>query len=99
MITHVNLPFAPLRSAVTDIRGNTCDLAGIFGEFRTLINSFALEFTSEISDTICSEIAGIQPKFDGYMEVIESYTQFLDRTIEEYAQVEADLCAKACQFI
>ena len=42
----------------------------------------------------------MQPKFDSYKEVIESYAKFLDNTVAQYEQTESTLNTNAAnQFI
>ena len=96
----IKITFQEVRERTREIRKHNQNLTDILNEIKTAINALESEWTSDTSDTIRSKITGMQPKFDSYREVIESYAKFLDNTVERYEGTESTLQTNAAsQFI
>jgi WXG100 family type VII secretion target len=96
----IKITFEEVRAKATEIRGYNDTLTTTLENIKNAINALEAEWTSDTSDTIRAKITGMQPKFDSYKEVIESYAQFLNNTADEYEQAETTLNQNASsQFI
>ncbi len=96
----IKITFAEVSNKAKKIRGHNDVLSETLIQIKSAINALESEWTSDTSDTIRSKITGMQPKFDSYKEVIESYAKFLDNTVEKYMTTESTLQTNAAsQFI
>ena len=96
----IKITFAEVRTKTQQIRTHNEKLSDTLQQIKSIINALEAEWTSDTSDTIRSKITGMQPKFDSYKEVIESYAKFLDNTVEQYETTEGTLQSNAAsQFI
>lgn len=96
----IKITFEEVRSKTQKIRNHNEKLTDTLLQIKSAINALEAEWTSDTSDTIRSKISGMQPKFDTYKEVIESYAKFLDNTVVRYEGTEGTLRSNAAsQFI
>lgn len=96
----IKITFAEVRTKTQQIRTHNEKLSDTLQQIKSIINALESEWTSDTSDTIRAKITGMQPKFDSYKEVIESYAKFLDNTVEQYETTEGTLQSNAAsQFI
>lgn len=95
----VKITFAEVREKAEQLRRHNTTLTTLLTDIKSAINALESQWTSDSSDTIRSKITGMQPKFDSYKEVIESYAKFLDNTVAQYEQTEGNLSSNASQFI
>lgn len=94
------ITFQELRDTAQKMRGHNDKLTDYLTQIKTAINALEAEWTSDTSDTIRAKITGMQPKFDSYKEVIESYCKFLDNTAQRWEDTEGTLHTSAeSQFI
>lgn len=96
----IKITFQEVREKTKKIRNHNDKLTDTLMEIKSIINALEAEWTSDTSDTLRSKITAMQPKFDSYKEVIESYAKFLDNTVERYEGTESTLQTNAAsQFI
>ena len=96
----IKITFAEVKNKTSQIRKHNAVLTDTLHQIKAAINALEADWTSDTSDTIRSKITGMQPKFDSYKEVIESYAKFLDNTVAQYEQTEGTLNSNAAsQFI
>ena len=96
----IKITFEEVRTKTKQIRGRNDTLTDTLNQIKQIINSLESQWTSDTSDTIRTKITGMQPKFDTYKEVIESYAVFLDNTVAQYEGMESALNSNASsQFI
>lgn len=96
----IKITFSEVRAKTQQIRTHNEKLSETLQQIKSIINALESEWTSDTSDTIRAKITGMQPKFDSYKEVIESYAKFLDNTVEQYETTEGTLQSNAAsQFI
>ena len=96
----IKITFADLRDKIRLLRGQNEHLDQILTETKNAINSLEADWSSDTSITIRDKITGMQPIFDDYKAVIESYAAFLDNTISQYETTESTLNTNAArQFI
>ena len=96
----IKITFEEVRTKTKQIRNDNATLTDTLNSIRQTINNLESQWTSDTSDTIRAKITGMQPKFDTYKEVIESYAKFLDNTVAQYEGTESTLNSNASsQFI
>lgn len=96
----IRITFEEVRTMTGRIRNHNEKLTSTLAEIKSAINALEADWTSDTSDTIRSKITGMQPKFDSYKEVIESYAKFLDNSVAKYESTEGTLNSNASsQFI
>lgn len=96
----IKITFEEVRGKTKQIRSHNEKLTDTLQQIKSAINALEAEWTSDTSDTIRSKITAMQPKFDTYREVIESYAKFLDNTVAKYESTEGTLQSNAAsQFI
>lgn len=94
------ITFEEARAKTQQLRGHNEKLAAQLQQIKATINALEADWTSDTSDTIRSKITGMQPKFDSYKEVIESYAKFLDNMVAQYETTESTLQSNAAsQFV
>lgn len=96
----IKITFEEVRTKTKQIRNYNATLTDTLSSIRQTINNLEAQWISDTSDTIRAKITGMQPKFDTYKEVIESYAKFLDNTVAQYEGTESTLNSNASsQFI
>ena len=96
----IKITFQALRDKTQQLRDKNKQLDQILTDTKNAINSLEADWSSDTSITIRDKITGMQPTFDTYREVIESYAKFLDSAIAQYESTEATLHTNAAsQFI
>ena len=96
----IKITFEEVRTKTKQIRNYNATLTDNLNSIKQTINNLESQWTSDTSDTIRAKITGMQPKFDTYKEVIESYAKFLDNTVAQYEGTESTLNSNASsQFI
>ena len=96
----IKITFEEVRTKTKQIRNYNATLTDTLNSIKQTINNLESQWTSDTSDTIRAKITGMQPKFDTYKEVIESYAKFLDNTVAKYEGTESTLNSNASsQFI
>lgn len=96
----IKITFEEVRMKAKQLRGYNSTLTETLNNIKQTINNLEPQWTSDTSDTIRAKITGMQPKFDTYKEVVESYAKFLDNTAAQYEGTENTLNSNAAsQFI
>ncbi len=96
----VKITFEEVRAKAGQLRNYNETLTTTLNSIKSAINALEAEWTSDTSDTIRAKITAMQPKFDSYKEVIESYAKFLDNTSTQYETTENTLNTNAgSQFV
>ena len=91
----VKITFQEVRAKAAQLRSYNDTLTNTLVTIKNAINSLEAQWTSDTSDTIRAKITAMQPKFDSYKEVIESYAKFLDNTAAQYEATESTLNTNA----
>lgn len=92
--------FEDVRAKAQQIRTHNEKLSDLLQQIKSAINALEADYISDTSDTIRAKITGMQPRFDSYKEVIESYAKFLDNTVSQYETTENTLNSNAAsQFV
>ena len=95
MAANIKITYQQVQDKTRQMRDENERLTNYLGQIRRAIEALESEWTSDTSDTIRSKITGMQPKFDSYQQVIESYCAFLDKTVENYTATESTLQTNA----
>ena len=95
----IRITYEEVKSKANEIRSWNTALDKTLQDIKSAINGLEADWTSDASDTIRAKISGMQPKFDSYKEVIESYAKFLDSAVQQYENTENSLNSNANQFI
>ena len=69
----IKITFSEVGAKTQQIRSHNEKLSYTLQQIKSIINALEADWTSDTSDTIRAKITGMQPKFDSYKEVIESY--------------------------
>ena len=91
----IKITFQEVRAKATQLRGYNETLTSTLTTIKNAINNLESQWTSDTSDTIRAKITAMQPKFDRYKEVVESYAKFLDNTVAQYEALERELRSAA----
>lgn len=91
----ISITFEEVRTKANQIRSQNQTLSETLLQIKDAINKLEAVWTSDTSDTIRAKITGMQPKFDNYKTVIESYAKFLDNTVQQYETTENTLNSNA----
>lgn len=94
----IKITFSEVRTKATEISKCNDKLKGYLEDIKNNITKLDAEWTSDSSDTIRQKITGMQPKFDNYYTIIESYVTFLNSTATQYEQTESVINANANAF-
>ena len=96
----IKITFEEVSQKASQLRSHNESLTQTLTTIKSAINALEAEWTSDTSDTIRAKITAMQPKFDSYKEVVESYAKFLDNTVAQYTATESSLNTNASsQFI
>lgn len=94
----IKITFSEVRNKASQIRKCNDNLNQQLEDIKSSITALEAEWTSDASDTIRQKIAGMQPKFDNYYSIIESYAAFLETTVSNYEQAESVINTNAGAF-
>ena len=70
----------------------------ILNDIKTTINNLEGSWASEAGAEIRAAITAMQPRFDQYKQVTDSYREFLLKTADLYARTESELKTMASDF-
>lgn len=94
----IKITFSDVRTKATEIAKCNENLDNCLEQIKNEIKSLEAEWTSDSSDTIRGKITGMQPKFDNYRNIIDSYVKFLNTTVAQYEQTESAINTNASAF-
>lgn len=94
----INISLAEVTNTASTIKTLNQSLTSNLEEIKGSMNNLAGSWESEGSEAIRSKFNALQPRFDNYREIVESYAQFLDRTVEAYNTTETTITSNANAF-
>lgn len=97
-IEGIKISTAQVTSAASTIRTLNTSLTETLMNIKKQMNSLTSTWQSESCDTIQAKMNGMQPKFEEYKAVIESYAKFLDTTVASYEATETAINSNASAF-
>lgn len=98
MAEGINISLAEVTNTASSIRNINQQLTARLEEIRQEMNNLSSTWQSEGSETIRTKFNGLAPKFENYREIVESYAEFLDRTVAGYDAAETSINSNASAF-
>lgn len=87
-----------LKDTAQDVRIKNTNLDDKLKEINKAMNQLEQSWKSEAGSEIRNKMNALQPRFEEYKNVIESYAKFLDKTAQDYETTEATVKSNASQF-
>lgn len=87
-----------LAGEANNIRRCNNELRNILRDIDNQMGELERTWSSDACDTIMTNFKKLRPKFDAYSEVINSYADFLDKTVQSYQNTEATNVSNASAF-
>lgn len=94
----INISLAEVTTTATKISSLNTDLSERLKEIKTALINLEATWESDASKAIVEKMNGMQSRFDQYKETVESYADFLHKTVEAYDQAETQLQTYASSF-
>ena len=99
MADTINISLPEVTATANSIRDINKNLSTTLEEIKGLMDSLESTWQSEGSDTIRNAFNALQPRIDEYHDVVDSYADFLDKTVEKYTTTETTVTSGASEFL
>lgn len=97
-IDGINISLDQVRSTATSISNINTDLYNKLQDVKKQMDGLAQSWQSDGSNTIRARFDGLQPKFEEYKAVVDSYVKFLNNATDVYDQTETNIVNNASAF-
>ena len=97
-IEGIQLTLEELTNSAGVIRRRNDELSTILNNIRTQMNNLKNSWSSEASMEIQTNFEKLNPKFENYFNIIDSYADFLDKTVISYQGTESTNVSNAAAF-
>lgn len=97
-IEGIQISLGEVSKTAGTIRTLNSNLSTRLEEIKKQMNDLSATWQSDASETIRTKFNNLQPKFEGYFEVVESYAKFLDNTVTSYDTTETTINNNASAF-
>ncbi len=97
-IDGINITLEELNSAATNIHKRNAELNAILENIKNQMNNLRNSWESEAARNIQNNFSSVEPKFKQYFDVIESYSDFLVKTVQSYQSTESTNISNAAAF-
>ena len=97
MAEGINISMPEVASTAASVRGTNNSLNATLNTIKGTVNGLG-SWQSDAGNTIRERMNAMAPKFQTYFDVVESYSKFLDATVQNYEATEAKINASASQF-
>ena len=94
----INISLAEVSATAASIRSTNSNLANTLQQIKTQMNNLQNSWQSDAGNTIRERMNAMQPRFEQYREVVESYSKFLDQTVTAYNATESNVNSAASSF-
>lgn len=94
----INISTAEVAALATSIRSDNQKMYDDLKAIKKAMDELSNSWQSEAGEAIRSNFNAEAPKFDNYKEIIESYSDFLDKTVARYETDEQSVTNNAIQF-
>jgi len=94
----IKISLNEVQSTANQIRSLNQNLSARLDEIRNEMNALQNTWNSDASNTIRSNFNALQPKFENFREVVNSYSTFLDQTVNAYNAAEDAINNNASAF-
>lgn len=95
----INIDYTKAADVAGRIRAQNRTLTQTLNRIKETITRLENEYQSDSGEAIRSAITAMQPKFNSYEQVIESYAKFLDNMVQQNRDREAVHTQNAQRFI
>lgn len=97
-IDGISIGLSEVSATANKISQINIQLTETLGKVSTTINNLESTWQSEAGTTIRSKMNGLRPIFENYKDVIDSYVNFLNQTVQTYTETENTINANASAF-
>lgn len=97
-IDGINISLDQVRSTASSISSINTDLYNKLQDVKKQMDNLAQTWQSDGSNTIRERFNALQPKFEQYKSVVDSYVTFLNQTSDSYDQTESSINSNASAF-
>jgi WXG100 family type VII secretion target len=94
----INISLGQVQKTSATIRTINKSLNARLEDIKKEMNNLSSTWKSDSSETIRQKFNALAPKFEQYKDVIESYSKFLDATVEGYNAAETVINNNASAF-
>lgn len=94
----IKISLAEVTSTASQIRTLNQNLNARLEDIKREMNNLASSWDSDASNTIRSNFNAMQPQFDTFREIVDSYAKFLDNTVTNYNTAETQINQNASAF-
>lgn len=94
----INISLPEVTNTASTIRTLNQNLNTRLEEIKAQMNALSGSWESDGSEAIRANFNALQPKFESYRDVVDSYAQFLDQTVETYQATETAITSNANAF-
>ena len=94
----INVSLQEVSNTASAIRSYNASISEVLNQIKKNMNDLSAYWRSEGSDTLINKFNQFSRKFVEESEVIESYAQFLDKTIATYDSLETVVVTNASNF-
>lgn len=94
----INISTAEVAALASSIRSDNSKMYDDLQAIKKSMDDLANTWQSEAGEAIRSNFTAEAPKFDNYKDIIESYADFLDKTVARYETDEQTITNNANQF-
>jgi len=84
----ISISLEEVKSSAGTIRTINNGLDAKLAEVKKAMNDMSNSWKSPAGETIKAKFTALEPKFQEYKEIIESYAKFLDTTVDSYQATE-----------
>lgn len=97
-IDGINITLEELTNAAANIRRQNTEMSNILQSIQAQMKNLGNTWDSEAYRTIMGNFEKLTPKFTNYSDIIESYADFLDKTVTSYQNTENTNTTNATAF-
>lgn len=94
----IKISLGEVTSTANQIRTLNANLAERLEEIKREMNALSSSWNSDASNTIRTNFNALQPRFQAFKEIVDSYAKFLDNTVTNYNSAETAINNNANAF-
>ncbi|WP_338379167.1 pore-forming ESAT-6 family protein [Enterococcus faecium] len=94
----IKISLNEVSATASQIRNLNQNLAARLDDMKREMNNLSSTWNSDASNTIRGNFNALQPKFENFREIVESYAKFLDQTVDSYNATETAINNNARAF-
>lgn len=98
MADTINISLPEVKATADTIRSINTSLASTLEEIGSNMDMLSSTWESDGSEAIREAFKALQPRFEEYKSVVDTYATFLDDTVEKYTLTETAITNSANDF-